>query len=258
MNYSAYLTEILKYERLEKLGEIERSSFFKIMNAHQPSSYFKLRRIREPYNKDENNAINRLQQLNLVEVQDKRKSILGREILYVLTTSGLFYTLSNLFSYPPQLLIRYQDNIILNTLLFPYFELDTIERSTARFYSVITLYLQECCLTTLHRVDTIKKYTASTSNINVKDVERYAKILESDLNWHAKVVAFKLGIMYTESNILAMVNSDDITNDSATVAMYELESTMKRVLSKDEKFIKLLKETQEHFIRAYKELIELK
>jgi hypothetical protein len=194
------------------------------------------------------------------EVQDKRKSFLGREIFYVLTTSGLFYIFSNLLSYPPQLLTRYQDNIILITLLFPYFEVDTLEHSTGRFYSVITQYLQECCRTTLHRIDSIKKsITANPTNMNLKngDLERHAKILESDLQWRAKLMAFKLGVMYSESNILVMVNLDDVADDGARVAMYELESTMKTILSKDKKFMQLLKVVQADFEYGYKEFMEL-
>ncbi|MFY9797958.1 MAG: hypothetical protein WAJ93_19890 [Candidatus Nitrosopolaris sp.] len=258
LNYSGYLAEISKYERVEKLNEIERSAFFKIMNAYQPVSYLKLRRHREPYNKDEYNAIKRLQELNLVKVRNKKKTFMGRDISYVLTTYGLFYIFSNLVSYPPQLLTKYQYNIILNTLLSPYFEVDTMERSTARFYSVITQYLQECCRTTLHRIDTIGKYETVTGNNDIKDGERLAKILESDLQWHAKLAAFKLGIMYNQSNILVTVNSDDIANDSARVAMYELETTMKTILSKDKKFIHLLKMVHADFGHGFEELMEMK
>lgn len=260
MNYSRYFAEISTYDGVEKLREIERSSFLKIMNAYRPASYLRLRRHREPYNKDEQDAIMRLREFNLVEeVRDKRKSFLGREIFYMLTSSGLFYIFSNLLSYPPQLLTRYQDNIILNTLLFPYFELDTIERSTARFYSIITQYLQECCRTTLHRIDTIKKSTtANSTNMNLKngDRERHAEILESDLQFHAKLIAFR--VTYSESNILLMVNSDDVDDDSARVAIYELESTMKTILSKDKKFMQLLKVVHAEFGNGYKELGELK
>lgn len=261
MNYSGYLAEILTYETVEKLREIERSSFFKIMNTYQPASYFRLRRHRESFNKDEQDAIKRLREFNLVVVQDKRKSLLGREATYELTTSGLFYIFSNLLSYPPQLLIRYQDNTILNTILFPYFELDTIERSTARFYSVITQYLQDCCKSTLHRIDAIKKSTtANSTNMKLKngDLERHAKILESDLQLYAKLIAFRLGVMYSESNILVMVNSDDVTNDSARVAIYELENRMKTILSKDKKFMQLLKLVHTDFEYAYNELRQSK
>jgi hypothetical protein len=256
LNYSAYLAEISKYERQEKLQEIERSSFLKIMNPYRSASYLKLRRHRDSYSKDEYDAIKRLQERNMVEVQDKRKSFMGREIAYVLTTFGLFYIFSNLMSYPPQLLTKYQHNIILKTLLFPYFEVDTLERSTARLYSVVTQYLQDCCRTTLHRIDIIKKLATPSTSSNVKDGERHSKILESDLQWHAKVLAFKLGIMYSESSILVMVNSDDVVNDSARVAMYEVESTMKTNLSKDKKFVQLLKVVQADFGNGYKELTE--
>ena len=88
--------------------------------------------------------------------------------------------------------------------------------------------------------------------MNVKDT----KILESDLRWHAKVIAFKLAIMYSESNILLMVNPDDVANDSATVAMYELESTMKTILSKDNKFMQLLEIVYTDFGDGYKVLMK--
>jgi hypothetical protein len=256
LNLSGYLAEISKYERVEKLNEIERSTFFKIMNTYQPATYLKLRRHREPYNKDEYTAIKRLQELNFVEVRNKKKSFMGKEIFYVLTSYGLFYIFSNLVSYPPQLLTKYQDNIILDTLLCPYFEVDTIERSTARFYSVITQYLQECCRTTLYRIDTIGKYDTATNNL-IKDEGRLAKILESDLQWHAKVTAFKLAIMYSQSNILMIVNSEDVVNDSARVAMYELETTMKANLSKDKKFINLLKVVHSDFGHGFEDLMDV-
>jgi hypothetical protein len=253
LSYSQYFKEIPQYERIEKLHDIERSSLFKIMNAYQPGSYLKLRRHHESYNKDELNAIKRLQELNLIKIQDKPKSFLGRKIFYVLTSSGLFYIFSNILNYPPQMLTRYQHDIILKTLLFQYFEVETIEGSTARFYSVITQYLQECCRTILQRIDVVKKSTKGTSiPMNVKDT----KILESDLRWHAKVIAFKLAIMYSESSILQMANPDDVANDSATVTMYELESTMKTILSKDNKFMQLLEIVYTDFWDGYKVLMK--
>jgi hypothetical protein len=99
----------------------------------------------------------------------------------------------HILNYPPQLLTRYQHDIILKTLLFQYFEVETIEGSTACFYSVITRYLQECCRMTLQRGDVVKKSTTGTPiPMNVKEAERHTKILQSDLQWHAKVIAFKL------------------------------------------------------------------
>ena len=80
MDYSGYLAEISTYKTVEKLREIETSCLLKIMNAYQPASYLRFRRHREPCNKAEKESINRLREVNLVEeVQDKRKSFLGRE-----------------------------------------------------------------------------------------------------------------------------------------------------------------------------------
>ncbi|HET7147811.1 MAG TPA: hypothetical protein VFI73_04860 [Candidatus Nitrosopolaris sp.] len=238
---------------------MERSALFKIMNTYQPSFYLRLRRHREPFNKDEQDAVTRLRESNLVEeVQSKKKSFLGREIVYALTTSGLFHIFSKPLSYPPQLLIRYQDNIILSALLFPYFEVDTIERSTARFYFMITQYLQECCRTTLNRIDAIKRSTSNPPEMDPSNQKRQVELLESDLRLHAKVIAFKLGVAHSESTILAMANSDGAATDSSRVALYDLESSMKTVLSKDRKFMQLLKEVQKDFENGYKELVELK
>lgn len=92
--------------------------------------------------------------------------------------------------------------------------------------------------------------------MNVKEGERHTKILESDLRWHAKVIAFRLAIMYSESNILQIVNPDDAANDSATVAMYELGSTMKTNLSKDNKFMQLLEIVYADFGDGYKVLMK--
>ena len=95
-------------------------------------------------------------------------------------------------------------------------------------------------------------------NLNDEDLKRHSKILESDLQSHVKVIAFKLAIMYSESNILEVVNSDVAADDNARVAMYELESTMKRILSKDKKFMQLLKVVQVEFEYGYNELKKLK
>ena len=55
-----------------------------------------------------------------------------------------------------------------------------------------------------------------------------------------------------------MVNSDVAADDNARVVMYELESTMKTILSKDKKFMQLLKVVQVDFEYAFKEFMELK
>jgi hypothetical protein len=112
-------------------------------------------------------------------------------------------------------------------------------------------------MTTLGRIDTIKKSTtANPPEMDPGDQKRHVELLESDLRLHAKVIAFKLGVAHSESTILAMANSDGAANDSSRVALYDLESSMKTVLSKDKKFMQLLKAVQVDFANGYKELVE--
>src|SRR5918912_4446147 len=232
--------------RLIELNETEKSFLFKIMSGHDSSykitSYIKSRRQPMAY-KNEYTSIKRLQELNLIEEEGK---FLGGAIYYKLTTCSLFYIFSNVTTYSPKLLVKYHDNILLKTLLYPYFEIDTIKSCTARLYSVIIQYLRECCETTLCRLEEIK--TAMQSG----DQERHVKGLQSDLEWHVRILGFKLAIMYNELNILG--SNPDVANDNTKVVFYELESTMKMLLSKDSRFINLLDSIEKEFLEGYKEL----
>jgi hypothetical protein len=197
--------------------------------------------------KSEYITIKRLQELNLIEEEGK---FLGGATTYKLTSCGLFYIFSNITTYSPKLLVKYQDNILLKTLLYPYFERDTIKTCTARLYAVITRYLRTCCESTIYTLNIIR------SNANTEERGRYIKGLESELEWHVKTLAFKMAIMYNESNILG--TSPEIDNDNAKVAFYELESAMKTTLSKDDRFMSLLDKLQKEFQEGYNELTDLR
>jgi hypothetical protein len=196
--------------------------------------------------KSEYITIKRLQELNLIEEEGK---FLGGATTYKLTSCGLFYIFSNVTTYSPKLLVKYQDNILLKTLLYSCFETYTIKTCTARLYSVITRYLRKCCESTLYTLNIIK------SNASTEERGGYIKGLESELEWHVKTLAFKIAIMYNESNILG--TGPEIDNDNAKVAFYELESAMKTTLSKDDRFMSLLDKLQKEFQEGYNELIDL-
>lgn len=216
-------------------------------SAFKITSYIKARRQPIAY-KDEYTTLKRLQQLNLIEEEEAK--FLRGTVYYKLTTVGLFYILTNMSSYPPTLLTRYQDNILLKTLLYPYIEIGTIRSCTAHLYSVITRYLKECCEITIHTLHDIKGAISSEHS------ERYVNGLQFDLEWQAKVLGFQLAIMYSESNILRV--NPDVANDNSKVAFYELESTMKLLLSKDDRFMHLIREVEKEFSEGYKEILELK
>jgi hypothetical protein len=111
----------------------------------QIGSYLKLR---DKNQIGDNQSITKL--LGLKLLTEKKGLILRGMRKYQLTSTGLFYMLSETRSYPPSLLKKYSNDPILLTLLYQYFEVDTIASSTARFYSIITQYLSQCCRITLN------------------------------------------------------------------------------------------------------------
>ena len=62
--------------------------------------------------------------------------------------------------------------------------------------------------------------------------------------------------MYNESNILT--TNPDVINENAKVALYELESDMKILLSRDTRFMQFLQLVQKEFEDGYRELTKLK
>ena len=106
--------------------------------------------------------------------------------------------------------------------------MDTIASSTARFYSVITEYLKQCCRITLNWLE-------DTQNSNEEHKNKMMNDLLFELELNAKLLAFRIIIMYSDSNILSLTPKSK-TGDTE-VAYYELESSMREVLSKDKKFI---------------------
>jgi hypothetical protein len=166
---------------------------------------------------------------------------------YQLTSTGLFYVLSETTSYPPSLLKKYSNDPILLALLYQYFEVDTIGSSTARFYSLITQYLKQCCRITLNWLE-------DTQNSKEEHKNKMMNQLLFELELQAKLLAFRIIIMYSDSNILSLAPK---TGDSE-VAYYEIESSMKEILAKDNKFIELLHKTSADFKTGYKEFTDSK
>lgn len=253
VDYSSYFSAIAKYQRV-KLEEPERLAFLKIINAPESvskiASYFKLKRKQTARYYDQYASLKILQDINLIDQVQESSSFLYGATRCNLTTWGLFYAFSNMANYPPKLFMQYQNNVILKTLLYPYFGVDTIKNCTSRLYSVITQYLCECCNMTFDKLDSIRSMS------DTKDKGRYIKGLEFDLESHAKILGFKIALMYNESNLLT--TNPDVINDNAKVALYELECSMKLLLSHDTRFMQFLQLIQKECEEGYMELTRLK
>ena len=247
MDYSNYITILYDYERKE-VGTEEKSILFKVVNSvdfsAQIGSYLKLR---DKSQIGDASSLSRLMGLNLLT--EKKGLMLRGTRKYQLTSTGLFYVLSETRSYPPGLLKKYSNDPILLTLLYQYFEVDTIASSTARFYSVVTQYLKQCCRFTLNWLE-------DTQNSNEERKNEMMNHLLFELELNAKLLALRVMIMYSDSIILSLTPKST-TGDSET-AYYELESNMKEILRKDNNFIELLHRTNADFKGGYKEFTDSK
>ena len=242
MDYSNYLKTLYDYEK-KQVGTEEKSMLLKLINnvdfSAQIGSYLKLR---DKNQLGDTSTVSRL--LGLKLLTEKKGLILRGMRKYQLTSTGLFYVLTETVSYPPSLLKKYSDDPILKTLLFQYFEVDTIASSTARFYSIIVHYLKQCCRTTLNWLE-------DTQNSDEDHKNKMMNFLLLELALNAKLLALRIIIMYSDSTILSLTPKSK-TGDP-DVAYYELESNMKEILAKDSKFIEHLHRTNADFKSGYKE-----
>ena len=242
MDYSNYLKTLYDYEK-KQVGTEEKSMLLKLINnvdfSAQIGSYLKLR---DKNQLGDTSTVSRL--LGLKLLTEKKGLILRGMRKYQLTSTGLFYVLTETVSYPPSLLKKYSDDPILKTLLFQYFEVDTIASSTARFYSIIAQYLKQCCRTTLNWLE-------DTQNSDEDRKNKMMNLLLLELTLNAKLLALRIIIMYSDSTILSLTPKSK-TGDP-DVAYYELESNMKEILVKDSKFIEHLHRTNADFKSGYKE-----
>jgi hypothetical protein len=247
MDYSNYFAILYDYEK-KQVGTEEKSILFKVVNSvdfsAQIGSYLKLR---DKSQIGDTSSISRL--LGLKLLTEKKGLMLRGTRKYQLTSSGLFYMLSETRSYPPSFLKKYSNDPILLTLLYQYFEVDTIASSTARFYSIITQYLRQCCRITLNWLE-------DTQNSNEEHKKQMMSQLLFELELNAKLLALRILVMYSEANILSLTAKSE-TGDSE-VAYYELESNMKQILGKDNKFVELLHKTNVDFKNGFNEFTDSK
>lgn len=248
VDYKDYFAALSEYKKVEA-NEQEKALLFRVMNdldiTGQLGSYLKFR------DKDHSVEIQSVAARLITQglLEEKKGRLLRGLRRYKLTSIGIFYVLSETRSYSPILLKKYREDPVLLTLLYPYFEYDTVHSTTARLYSVITQYLRQCCKTTAYWLEDI-----GSSN-NAEYNSEMIKGLALELEWNAKALGFKIAIMYIESNILA--SNPKSESGDASVAYYELERKMKEILSRDRKFMALLNNVSKEFGEGYRELADI-
>ena len=245
LDFKRYVTSLNGFEPISIAGD-DYSFLVRLINsgtAPRISSYFRLKGHTTASKNDQLTA-RRLQEMQIIEASEGK--FFPGITNYRLTEKGIFHVLSKMEEYSPDLLIRYADSCVLETLIFQFFEQQTIKRCTARLYSEITRYLKECCTLSILRIESLK------NSGNEDQSKERLRELEFDLMWLAKILVLELAMMYSEANILRL--TANMTNDNAKVAVYELENDMKTLLSKDSKFKTILDSTHEELTEGYREI----
>jgi hypothetical protein len=238
MNYRE-LINMTRDIQLRAIPSNEKALIYRIINSDGStyriaSSKFRFRQ-QDFQERNDYAPLKGLVELQYLEENQEQRKIFGGSMIYRFTTHGLLYIFANKLIYPPQLLLNYSSNSVLKTLVFPYFETMTISQGTARFYEAITEYLNECAIILTNQNFPLKSESESHN--------RREDLLSYELEELIKVLAVKLALMYSESNLLT-ISSVLVENDSARISLYELESSMKGLLASDRKFMPFLEKTK--------------
>jgi hypothetical protein len=245
VDYKLFATQLLDYNP-SSVSADDMAFMVRVINSGSSPkirSYFRFR-SQSAASKYEQSAARRLLELGLIQIIEGK--FLSGSTNYSLTEKGIFCALSKLEEYPPVLLIRYSNSNVLETLLYQFFEVQTIKKCTASLYAEVTRYLKRCTTRTISSLEGIKN-----SRSEEQKNERIRE-LDLDLMWSAKILVLKLAMMYSEANILR--STSGMTKDNAKVAIYELENETKGLLAKDSRFKAFLNLTYEELVEGYDEI----
>ena len=246
MDYSKYLDEISKCTT-SGLTEKEKLVLIKIIKLSYSkkgiSSYFRLKRGKLDF--DEEPHLNNLIKKGFIE--RRRGKILGEGISYDLTTCCLFFIFLNMQNYPNSLLLKYQENVILSTLLYPYFVTSSIKDFYPLLSESITQYLRLCCRTSLNLTKAIKNASSPA------DFENLGMVLEHELGWHARILVIKALMLTGKTDVVNQGNTQ--TNRFASSELIQDKKFIASLLANDHRFLNLFNNVKNEFADGYRELL---
>jgi hypothetical protein len=244
------------------ITEAEKRTIYAILNNEQKNSNFKydkFKRLFNLFNKNKNRIRESNASYDFTELLDK--GLIELEKLpassrqntdythnqlsksYKLTNMGLLNIFKAKLIYSP---VRYHNEIVLRDSLYNYFELNTIRSSSAKFFVLISEYLYNISSYLLGYLHTAAR--PLTSEIQ--------KEIEDNLNLITLDLGFKVAIQFKESNLISATFENN--SDKAILAMYEMEASMKRILSRDQKLLSLVSNVFDELSLAREEFLNLR
>ena len=160
-------------------GRVEKSSMDEPWFGHGLSAYGMFTELRGSEMsltyKNIRMRIVKLKEVGLIEeIKEKRRY--RRAIKYKATSLGLFYRLLNQKENPISLgeLEAHKDSIILQVILYPYFEHQTIRGFASHYHSLryITNYLMKCCEIIVEFIDSKWSKSKGQHKIDLNELAR--------------------------------------------------------------------------------------
>ena len=246
------------------ISDSEKRVLYNIINNRQRDSNDKIKKLKNFFGFGSNKKVENLSTASVETTSLMEKGIIqpdntpldlnpraisNQQITnekFKLTSLGLLHIFSNMYTYSPDFLVRYNDDIVLQELLFNHFQPNTIKMATAKFFNIITDYLK-----------TSSNYIFSLSFEQDKPLTANMKEeIDQKIKIFALILGFKITILFNEYNIIS--SSIGADNDNVIFAIHEIESLMKKNLAKDPKFLNLLSTVSSEFSAGYDDFVSLR
>lgn len=246
------------------ISDPEKRTLYNIINNRQRDSSDKIKRLKDFFGFKMNNKAQNLStatvetnsliekgiiQLDITPLGSNSRAVSKQQVSnekFKLTSLGLIHIFSNKYTYSPDFLVRYNDDIVLQELLFKHFQTNTIKMATAKFFSIVTDYLA-----------TSSDYLFSFSFEQDKPLSAEMEDeIDQKIKINALILGFKIAILFNEYNIIS--SNMGANNDNVIFTIHEIESLMKKNLAKDTKFLNLLTIVSSEFSSGYDDFVNLR
>jgi arsenate reductase-like glutaredoxin family protein len=247
MSYAEYISQLINCT-LAGLNSLEKTALLRLMDRYDKNegihSVIRFKR-QQQFSAEVEKQFSALLDRNLITVIHKNR-FRGGSRNYVLTTCGLFYTLSENQVFSGISLSKYCENVILQLLLFQYLEETSVKNWSPRVRTIISVYLHKCCVTSKRTIETMRSLKIP------HDREKYLEILELDL----KTFAFDLGIRLTRlySRYVRIFKNRDLEHVDR---LNHEEDRMLSLLLEDDKFFRFRSNILKELDEAFEELARL-
>jgi hypothetical protein len=258
---NGFISDIPNYERLA-LGKTEK--LFLHIISMEPTSVYRISvglksgtimigetmlttGIQSMAYKNVHKRVKRLHSLGLIE--ESKGNFKRNAKMYRLTSRGLFERLLDQSPWLPDILDLYRNNPIIETLVYQYFELETIANFETFPLTELRRYLRRCCEAILNTLD-VHRY-------ETKKCEEWSRVYNVEPKDHSVLLHSYLDAAIKDEAknfVLKIVNMSKDEDPYQSIPNYS-NLFPRQALLKDKKFIYLLEEIKNDFDNGSKNFL---